>query len=346
MSDATSANPRAAIKPAPADARNVLVIRAGPLPGFLQALAAAKAIRQHHVQARVTLLTTPEFAKLAETCPYFDEIDTEGRPGVDPAAFTKMVQRLRKNKYDMVYDLQGGNETNRLFQLLRPFPPKWSGAADGASHRFNPPNAAAMHPLDRLAAQLTEAGIGPPDGYAPGQSPIPDLSWVRSALRNTPRLRPSHFGLSGPFILLSPGGAEKGDKRWPTVQYSALAALILERGFSPVITGAQEERGLGAEIAGADGRIKNVIGRADIFQQIALAEDCNFAVGEETDLMHLAAAAGAPLLLFLPRGADPTRQGPRSRHGAVNFVVDDFRRLSPEEVDRALLNLGAYVRKS
>jgi ADP-heptose:LPS heptosyltransferase len=345
LSDVASANQQAAIKPASADARNVLVIRTGPLPAFLQALAAAKAIRSHHVRARITLLTVPEFAAIAEACPYFDEVETDGKPGMDPGSVSKLVQRVRKAKYDMIYDLEGSGSSNRLFQMLRPFPPKWSGPADGASHRFNPPASEQLHPLDRFARQLTEAGVGPPDGYPIGRAPIPDLSWVRAALRNTPRLRPSHFGLAGRFILISPAGAEKGEARWLAAQYSALARLIVRRGLTPVVTGAQEERGLGAEIAGSDGKIKNVIGRADLFQQIALAESANFAVGEDTELMHLAAAAGAPILVFLQRSSDPNRQGPRSRMGAVSYVLDDFKALSPEEVDQALFNLGAYAER-
>jgi len=341
LSDGSSVQSQTAPKPAPRDARQVLVIRSGPLPAFLQALAPAKAIRAHHMQARITLLTVPEFADLAKACPFFDEVETDGKPGIDPSSLTKLVQRLRKTKYDIVYDLEGAPDTGRLFQLLRPFPPKWSGPVDGAWHKFNAPSA--MHPLDRYALQLKEVGIGPPDGYPLGFAPLPDLSWVRSVLRNPPRLRPSHFGLTGPFILISPGAGDKGEQRWSGKQYNALARLISARGFTPVITGAQEERGLGGEIAGSDGKAKNIVGRADLFQQIALAEDCNFMVGDDTDAVHLSAAAGASLLVFLPRGVDPYIRLPRSKAGAAFYSVDDFRALTPEEVDLALLNLGAYA---
>ncbi len=346
MSDGTSVHSQPALKPAPRDARNVLVIRSGPLPAFLQALAPAKAIRAHHVQARITLLTVPEFAELAKACPYFDEVETDAKPGIDPSSLTKLVQRLRKAKYDIVYDLEGASDTSRLFQLLRPFPPKWSGPVEGAWHKFAPADGAAMHPLDRYALQMKEVGIGPPDGYPIGMAPLPDVSWVRAVLRNPPRLRPSHFGLVGPFILIAPGASDKGDQRWSGRQYNALAKLISARGVTPVITGAQEERGLGGEIAGSDGKAKNIVGRADLFQQIALAEDCNFVVGDDSDPIHLSAAAGAPLLVFLPRGADPYLKLPRSKGGAAFFTVGDFKSMTPEEVDLALLNLGAYSRRA
>jgi ADP-heptose:LPS heptosyltransferase len=330
-----------ATQPAPVDARNVLVLRFGPLAGFLHGLAAAKAIRAYHVRARITLLTIPEFETLAKACPYFDSVETDGRPG-DAGALARMIQRLRKAKYDMIYDLEGTAETNRYFQLMRPFPPKWSGPADSASHRFADPTG-SLHPLDRLARQLGEAGIGPPDGYAIGAAPLPDLSWVRPALRNTPRLRPSHFGLSGAFVLLAPAGADKPPAlRWPAAQYAGLARLIAARGLIPVVIGAQEERGVGAEIAGSDPHIKNLVGRADAFQQIALGEIANFAVGEDTGLMHLAAAAGAPVLVFMPRSADPDRTGPRGPAGVTVLRVDSFPNLAPEDVDKALASLGAY----
>ena len=57
-----------AAKPAPKAAKTVLVIKLGELADFVQALAAAKAIREYHVGARITLLTTDEMKPLAEKC--------------------------------------------------------------------------------------------------------------------------------------------------------------------------------------------------------------------------------------------------------------------------------------
>ena len=140
-------------------AKRVLVIQLGGISTFIQALAAAKRIREEHVGARITLLTTEVTKELAEKAPYFDSVEADGKP-TEPQAITNLIKRLRAAKYDMVYDLEGSSRTNNYFQGLRPWPPKWSGPISGASHAFLDPDRANMHPLDRLGAQLAGAGLG------------------------------------------------------------------------------------------------------------------------------------------------------------------------------------------
>ncbi|HRK65140.1 MAG TPA: hypothetical protein PLN53_12160, partial [Terricaulis sp.] len=139
-------------------AKRVLVIQLGGLAEFVQALAAAKAIRDAHVGAHITLLTTETTSALAEKAPYFDKVEADGKPK-EPQAITKLIARIRAAKYDMIYDLEGSSRTNNYFQGMRPWPPKWSGPIAGASHAFLDPERADMHPLDRMSAQLEKAGL-------------------------------------------------------------------------------------------------------------------------------------------------------------------------------------------
>ena len=59
----------------------VLVIKLGALGDFVQALGPFAAIRRHHADARVTLLTTAPYEELAKALGFFDDIWTSGRPG-------------------------------------------------------------------------------------------------------------------------------------------------------------------------------------------------------------------------------------------------------------------------
>ena len=61
-------------------AKRVLVIQLGGLADFVQALAAAKAIRDAHIGAHITLLTTELTSALAEKAPYFDKVEADGKP--------------------------------------------------------------------------------------------------------------------------------------------------------------------------------------------------------------------------------------------------------------------------
>ena len=52
----------------------LLVIKLGALGDFVQAMGPAAAIRAHHPDAEITLLTTAPFAELARAAPYFDRV--------------------------------------------------------------------------------------------------------------------------------------------------------------------------------------------------------------------------------------------------------------------------------
>lgn len=316
-------------------AKRVLVIQLGSISSFIQALAAAKRIREQHVGARITLLTTEATKELAEKAPYFDAVEADGKP-TEPQAITNLIKRLRGAKYDMVYDLEGSSRTNNYFQGLRPWPPKWSGPIAGASHAFLDPDRAFMHPLDRLGAQLAGAGLS-------AEPLMPELSWLRPVLRDAPRLLPDYFGIRGSYVLLLPRGSDaESNRRWPEEKYVELAKRIANNGVTPVVLGATDERPIGAAIAKAEPRAKNLVTRPDLFQCIALAERASFAVGDDVELMHVAAAAGAPCLVFLSSTAKGAPAAPRGRSGVVEFTAAVIADLPVDQVDRQLRNCGVY----
>lgn len=330
-------------RPAPRAAKRVLVIKLGALGDFVQSLAAARAIRDYHVGARITLLTTEPFKAFADECPYFDIVEDDGRPR-EAQATTQLIARIRAAKYDMVYDLQTSGRTSNYYHALRPWPPLWSGVAPGCSHPHANPDRAAMHTLDRQAEQLRYAGIGPEHGYAPGDAPLPDLSWIRSALRDPPRLQPGYFGIRGRYGLIIPGASpHRPEKRWPEESYGKLAKRIAAQGVTPVVIGASAEKDIGAAIAKAEPAAKNIVSRTDLFQIATLAERAAFAVGNDTGPMHIAAASGAPCLVLFSADSDPTRVAPRGPRGVITLKAGDLGALPVEEVDRALRNLGAYA---
>ena len=75
----------------------ILVIKLSALGDFVLALAAMKKIRQAHPKAHISLLTTPPFEALAKASPYFNAVDTDGRPesfgraAVEPQAMGRPV---------------------------------------------------------------------------------------------------------------------------------------------------------------------------------------------------------------------------------------------------------------
>jgi ADP-heptose:LPS heptosyltransferase len=156
-------------------------------------------------------------------------------------------------------------------------------------------------------------------------------------------LQPEFFGLRTPYVLLTPRGSEaESNRRWPEAKYIEVARRLARHGVIPVVLGGSDERAVGAAIAKAEPAAKNLVTRADLFQSVALAERAAFVVGDDTDLMHLAAAAGAPCLVFLLSQGQPETTAPRSAGGVIAFTASVIADLPVEQVTRQLRNCGIY----
>ena len=291
--------------------RRILVLKFGALGDVILSFAALAKIRAAHPEAEITVLTTPPYTDLFAASPYVDRVETDGRPE-KLGDVLAMIRRLRRARYDRVYDLQNSTRSSVLFYGLLPFPPQWSGIAQGASHRHRNPNRRAMHSLEQKAEQLKDAGIWPDAPTGTGQAPPPDLSWALAGDR--PERRPHAFGLTPPFALLVPGSsAHRPGKRWPVERYAALANMLIAKGLQVAVIGGPAEIGLAKAIPLA----KNLIGQTDFLQIAALGAHATLAVGNDSGPTHILAAAGAPTLVLFSSDSNPALCAPRGPHVVV-----------------------------
>jgi ADP-heptose:LPS heptosyltransferase len=301
----------------------VLVIRLGALGDFVLSLGPMAAIRRHHRQARITLLTTAPFVSLARASRYFDEVWIDERaPWWRPWHEMAVKRRLRRGRFQRVYDLQTSRRTARYWRAMRR--PGWSGHVAGASHPHLDPGRDAMHTVDRQRAQLAIAGIA--------EVPGADLSWVTADVRR--------FGVRAPSVLLVPGGsAHRPKKRWPAEKYAALARIFVRLGITPVLVGGASESDVLGEIARHVPEGVNLCGKTGFEEIVALARGALGAVGNDTGPMHLVAAAGCPSLVLFSAESDPALCAPRpgAQGGRVEVLrKPDLVAMSVSEVQTAL----------
>lgn len=281
--------------------RRVLVIKLGALGDVVLAFAALRRIREAHPEAEIIALTTPPYAPLLSASPYVDRVEPDGRPE-GPRATLAMLRRLRRARYDRVYDLQTSSRTDAYFQALRPHPPPWSGTAPGCALPHRNPERDRMHTLERQADQLKDAGVWPGAPTAPGTAPPPDIAWLVDPET------PARFSLPRPYALLVPGGSpHRPEKRWPAQRYRALADALCERGVQPIVLGGPPERELAAAIPAAI----DLTGCTSFADIASLGAGAALAVGNDTGPSHLLAAAGAPLLALFSAASDPAITAPR-----------------------------------
>jgi ADP-heptose:LPS heptosyltransferase len=274
--------------------KRILVIKLGALGDFVLAFGPFATIRAHHPDATITLLTTAPFADLASAAPWFDKVVIDARP--DWWNLPGLL-RLRRalHGFDMVYDLQTSGRSNRYHWLAGA--PPWSGIAAGATHPHANPDRNAMHTIERQEDQLRMAGI---DQFA-----VPELGWlIQAAPVQLPR----------PYAVLVPGAApHRPRKRWPAERFGALAALLGDRGVTPVIVGAPQDSPLAAAIRAVYPAAVDMTGRTNLRQLAAVATGASLAVGNDTGPLHLAAATGIPCIALFSADSDPALTRPRGQ---------------------------------
>jgi ADP-heptose:LPS heptosyltransferase len=314
------------------EAKRILVMKFGALGDVVQAFGAFAQIRAAHPRAEITFLTTPPYADFARASGLFDRIETDGRPkGI--RANLALFRRLRRARYDRVYDLQTSSRSKNYIYAFLPRPPQWSGVSPGASHRQTRPDRNALHNLDRIADQMFVAGIGP--RLAPGQAPGPDMGWAAALARRGRATTAERFGLKPPFALLVPGAsAAKPEKFWPAPAYGALAGMLAARGLQVAVVGAPAEAGLAAAILAAAPQAVDLTGKTDLLDLAGLGEEAALCVGNDTGPTHLIANAGAPGLMLMSRVTDPGHCAPRKRMAVLR--VEDLADLPAEAVLAAL----------
>lgn len=292
----------------------ILVIKLSALGDFIQATGPFAAIRAHHADAHITLLTTKAFQGLAKASPYFDEIWLDERPKIwDLPGMLRLKRKLKSVDFARVYDLQTSDRSSSYFYLMGS--PPWSGIAHGASFPHDNPDRDRMHTLERQAEQLAMAGIP--------ATPPPDLSWLGADI--------GRFHLPCRILLMVPGGApHRPAKRWPARYFADLAERTLQDGILPVLLGTKADKDPIREILKLEPRVLSLIDRTDFADIAVLARHALGAVANDTGPAHIIAAAGCPEVVVFSEESDPALCAPRGHVQVLSRA--DLADLRPAEV--------------
>lgn len=288
----------------------ILVVKPSSLGDVVHALPTVNLIRRRYPDAHIAWLINNELASLLKKCPVINEIIEFHRH--DYAKLPALVSRLRRERFDLVVDLQG---------LLRSGLIGWvsgasrrvglSDAREGSRMFYTEiVNVPRTHAVDRYL--LAAKHLGCPPG--PVEFPLGLSSNLQSQISNR-------------LIAVNPC-ARWETKLWGDDHFSALIDhLPADR---VVLIGSCSERD---RIAGINrDRARNLAGELDLFQLAELYQQCAVAISNDTGPMHLAAAVGTPVIaLFGP--TDPVLVGPYGPgHVVIRSPTTDVRAITVEQV--------------
>ncbi|PHS25321.1 MAG: hypothetical protein COA84_07925 [Robiginitomaculum sp.] len=312
-----------------------LIICFGPLGRLVDAMAAVRRLRVHNAHDRLTLLTLPNFAVLAKASSLFDDVSTV-EPWKTAAALRTLVQALKKQKFERIYDLERSRRTRDLQKAFGVFSPPFAGLGRRSKWRAIDEG---FHPVDADAQLLDLVGI---DGQSPAPVAGPDGHWLLRRRAGTPSLEPAFFGLERDFIMLNLS-RDGGGPRWSGVQFAGLARGIVEAGMSCALVGTIADRVHAREIAHIDERIKDLCARADYYQLAALGARARAVVGHADGAARLACAAGARTITLHEGHQDAAMHAPRGP-GAVALVTPSLEGLPARSVLDVLRMFKAFDR--
>ena len=272
-----------------------LLVRLGALGDIVHAMPVVAALRAAHPDARIGWLVHPRFAPLLEVVAGLDAIHPlDRRSG---AATLSAVRRLR---YDVCLDLQGLLKSAAVARLsgarrVIGFARPWLREPAAALAYSETGGRGDGHVIAKNLSLLAMVGIdAPPIHFELRLPETPVVPCTREILGLPP---------DEPFAVINPGAAWP-NKRWPAERFGALARQMLERhALTSAVLWGPDEATLAAAVARASG------GAALMVEMLTLARAARIVVSGDTGPLHLAAAAGTPVVgLYGP--TPPERNGP------------------------------------
>ncbi|MBP7864341.1 MAG: glycosyltransferase family 9 protein [Acidobacteria bacterium] len=299
--------------------RSILIVKLSAIGDTLHAVPAVAALREAFPAATITWCVEKRCATLVRCLACVDrvlELDTRswrrGRKLRGEGGLVPFLRDLRATRADVAFDFQGLLKSAAVTRLSgAPLRIGWArpllrekAAVAGYNHRVGevPPHTHVIEICSRLLSPL---GID----TAPRRFPF---RFPGEASRRAGEM----LGALGPrpFVILNPGGGWP-TKRWAPERFGALALRVdRELGLTPVVTLGPGEEPL-AEAVRRTAPSTRVL--APGLPEFALL--CGKAaavVAGDTGPMHLASAAGAPVVgIFGP--TDPRRNGPFGERAVV-----------------------------
>ncbi|HWZ61052.1 MAG TPA: glycosyltransferase family 9 protein, partial [Gemmatimonadaceae bacterium] len=268
-------------------------------------------------------------------------------------ALPRVISRLRAQRYDIAIDLRGDLRQIFFFLLLGGALDRVSSDRTGGRRLLTKvwPYEAPRHEVEKDMAVAALVGArGTPALDVPTDPALPDS--IATRLRE----------VAGPAgVLVMAVGSREPSRGWPPADAAALAAMAwTQLGLGTVVLGGPGDRQDAETIVQLAGvPVTSLVGATTLRQTVAIFAAATVAVCTDSGPMHLAAAAGVPVVALFGRG-DPRQSRPWSdravvlsagapcgcRHPTCDFVAGPGRCMATHTPDTVLAAVAAAMATS
>jgi heptosyltransferase-1 len=331
----------------PSRIESILVVKPSSLGDVVHSLPFLNAIKARFPAASIHWVIAKGLEGIFEGHPMInklwvinkDDWKKMGNLKVTVKELRELFKNLKKEKYDIVFDLQGllrsGIITSASDAPVRiGFKEAREGSRFFYTHKVE--SGKNIHAVDRYLKMAQFVGCDISDIVFRLPSGIRTSSLISASC--SPRK----------YSVIVPGARWK-TKRWPAEKFGKLSSRLP---LKTVVVGGRNDKDIADEIVSlSNGRATSLAGKTDLIELIQVMKHASFVVSNDSGPMHIAAALGVPVFaVFGP--TDPGKTGP---YGKGHTVIREnvpcapcFRRtcedlkcmnsLSAERVYRIIMN--------
>ena len=273
----------------------ILVIRLRSIGDTVLATPSLMALKRFVPNARVDILLEDWVAPLLDQFPHVDNVITlEGKTA---RARTRIAREIRRNRYDVVYNLHGGTTAALLTR------------ATGAKHRVGyptyqyarlhnhlAPSSALLWGRDKTHSAEQQLALLGWTGVPVSDRPPTTLAVTETAASQITR-RLQNAGVTKEIAVVHPAAAF-ATKQWAADKFAKIVDELIRRDLQVVVIATERQASIIEEMrteARADFASFTDLSLPEISALLARAR---FFVGNDSGIAHMAAAVGAPSVVI------------------------------------------------
>lgn len=275
----------------------IAIIKPSALGDIAHSLPVLTALRSRFPAAHISWIVNRGYAPILEGHPHLNEIVPFDRGALRKSwfgggwEFGRFLRRLRSHRFDLVIDLQGLFRTGLMTLATGAFTRiGLASAREGArfcySHRVDDRDG-VTHAVDRYWRVIEALGDAPAVKafHVPVQSEA--RTWARDLLQKHPR----------PWLAVGVGSRWL-TKRWLPEHFAALLQRAQAQfGGTAIFVGTPEEAELARQATAlATGPVCQLTGTTTLPQLVAILNDADVMIANDTGPLHLAVALGRPVV--------------------------------------------------
>lgn len=274
----------------------ILVLRFSSLGDLILIIPLLAALKKSFSGGEIHLATKESYRELFARSPLVDRLHTLKESGL--GALLRFRSALAKEHYHVIIDAHNVIRSNLLYHSLRA-PRKIQLQKDQVKKALLIKKKRNLYG-DYIHQSIRYLDLAQKLGLSVRETdPGLEVPEEAAAKIDNMLLRAGHTGRK--LVALAPG-ARWETKCWPLDHYGRLADMIAERGMEIVLIGGPDELARNRELAAhSKAVIIDLTGELSIIESAAALKKCEVLITNDSAPLHLAEAAGTPVVaLFGP----------------------------------------------